>query len=119
MESMCFQVFLHMPSGKVHVELMLSKKSLPVALANYSMGHDTPNHLHGDRAKELKEGSCRKYCRVKAIRLTRTGEAKKSTQNTHCEHMIGVLKRMTFQFMRRSGIHPCFWNYALLYATVV
>ena len=118
-KAMCFQVFLHMPSGKVHVELMLSKKSLPVALANYSMGHGTPNHLHGDRAKELKEGSCRKYCREKAIRLTHTGEAKKSTQNTHCEHMIGVLKRMTFLFMRRSGVHPCFWDYALLYATVV
>ena len=116
---LCFQVFLHMPSGKVHVELMRTKKSLPVALASYSMGHGTPNHLHGDRAKELKEGACRKYCRERAIRLTHTGEAKKPTQNTHCEHMIAVLKKMTFILMRKSGMHPAFWDYALMYATVV
>ena len=115
----CIQVFLHMPSGKVHVELMTSKKSLPVAVANYGMGHGIPNHLHGDRASELMEGECKTYCRAKAIKLTHTGEAGKQNQNGHCEHMIGILKKMTFQLLAQAPLHPLLWEYAIRYAVVI
>ena len=115
----CFQVFLHMPSGKVHVEFMRSKKSLPVALSNYSMGHGTPNHLHGDRAAELMGGECKQYCRLRAIKLTHTGEAGKQNQNGHCENMIGILKKMTFLFLEQAPLHPLLWEYAMMYAVVV
>ena len=115
----CFHVFLHMPSGKVYVELMTSKKSLPVAVANCGMGHGIPNHLHGDKAPELKEGDCKAYCQAKCIKLRRIGEARKQNQNGHCEHMIGVLKRMTFEFISQGPIHPRLWGFALNYAVVV
>ena len=114
-----FQAFLHQPSCRVYVVLMTSKATVKDAVSRFSSKHGFPNHLHGDRARELQLGKTKKFCEEHAIYLTATGERNKPTQNTHIEHMIGVLKRLTFQLLMQAKLDPEFWDYALQYACVI
>ena len=79
--------------------LMTSKVTVKDAVSRFSSKHGFSNHLHGDRARELQLGRTEKFCKEHAIYFTAIGKINKPTQNTHIEHMIGVLKRFTLQLL--------------------
>ena len=118
-QSWSFQVFVIMPSGKVVVILMPRKECVPTALKSFSLLCGYPLHLHGDRAPELQYGETEKFCRDHNITLSATGATNTPEQNTHAEHMVGVLKRITTRLLNQSGLPATFWNYAIQYAAII
>ena len=118
-QSWSFQVFVIMPSGKVEVILMPRKECVPTAVKSFSLLRGYPNHLHGDRASELQYGETEKFCKNHNITLSATGAINTPEQNTHAEHMVGVLKRLTSRLLKQSGLPAQFWNYAIKYAAII
>ena len=108
-----------MPSGKVVIVLMPRKECVPTAVKYFSILHGYPLHLHGDRAPELQQGETEKFCLDYNTTLSATGATKTPEQNTHAEHMVGVLKRITTRLLNQSGLPGTFWNYTVKYAAII
>ena len=55
-----------------------------------------PDFIHKYRVSDLQHGEMYTYCISNAIMLKATGERNSPEQDTHTEHMTGVLKYMPF-----------------------